>query len=89
MTYEEIESIAQSSGVTFIDFNKQLDDLGIDKSTDFNDHTHLNYYGSVKFTDHLGKILKNETEIPDRRGSSEYESWDEFATRIQDEANSK
>ncbi|MBO4414767.1 MAG: SGNH/GDSL hydrolase family protein, partial [Lachnospiraceae bacterium] len=71
-------------GVTFIDFNKQLDDIGIDKATDFNDHTHLNYYGSVKFSDHLGEILKNETELPDRRGSSGYESWDEFTERIRE-----
>ena len=89
VTYEEIANIAKAKDVTFIDFNSRLDDIGIDKSTDFNDHTHLNYYGSVKFSDHLGDILKNEADLPDRRGNSGYETWDEFANKILNEANSK
>ncbi len=89
ITYEEIESLAEGKGVEFIDFNKKLDEIGIDKAVDFNDHTHLNYWGSVKFSDYLGQILTEQTEITDKRGIKQYESWDANANTIFNEASQK
>lgn len=89
VTYEEIARIANERGISFVDFNQKLDEMGIDKATDFNDHTHLNYWGSVKFSDYLGEVLSSENELADRRGEAGYESWDKFAEKIAAEANSK
>jgi small subunit ribosomal protein S13 len=42
--------------------------MNLDVSSDFNDWSHLNYYGSCKFTDYLAKdILKNTGVDPDIR----------------------
>ena len=87
VTYEEIAGVAAKNNITFMNFNERLDEIGIDKATDFNDHTHLNYWGSFKFSDYLGEILTTENELPDRRGTKEYESWDNFSKKIAEEAN--
>ncbi len=88
ITYDEIASIADSEGIEFINFNERLEDIGIDRSTDFNDHTHLNHWGSVKFTDYLGKYLQGqyETALIDRRDSKAHQSWTEFSHNICQEA---
>ena len=61
---------------------KHMDSFGILMAIgeDMHDATHLNYYGSCKFTDYLGKDLKErygEELIPDHRGDEKYVSWDE------------
>lgn len=89
VTYDEIEEVAKQNGITFADFNECLDEMGIDKAADFNDHTHLNYWGSVKFSDYLGKMIEETTEVTDRRGQSGYESWDEHVKVILSEASNK
>lgn len=89
ITYEEIEEIATENNIEFIDFNKRLEEIGIDKAEDFNDHTHLNYWGSVKFSDYFGQILKESTDVPDRHGENGYESWDKNVEAILNEASQK
>ncbi len=74
--YNYIEQIAQSENVGFIDFNKKYDEMGLDFSSDFADYTHVNYSGNYKFSDYLGKTLKEMYDIPDRRGDSRYVSWE-------------
>ncbi|WP_240516399.1 hypothetical protein [Brachyspira sp. G79] len=48
----------------------------MDFSKDFNDPNHLNYKGSAKFTRYLGKYLKENYDLPDRRGDPKYYSWE-------------
>lgn len=85
-TYNQIMDIAAREGVTFIDYNEYYDEMGIDFQEDFNDESHLNYWGSCKFTDFLGEFLASHDEIPDRRGQKGYESWEENARIIRREA---
>ena len=82
ITFDEIAEIAASEGISFTDYNECLDEIGIDKSVDFNDHTHLNYWGSEKFAHFLGKELLDGTGVIDRRGQSGYESWDAHVQEI-------
>ncbi len=54
-------------------------DLHFGAGTDMYDASHLNYYGSCKFTDFLGKDLLDRygrDVIPDHRGDKVYLSWD-------------
>lgn len=90
ITYDEIASIAESEGIEFINFNERLEDIEIDKSTDFNDHTHLNFRGSVKFTDYLGEYLQMRYAdvLINKRGMDGYESWDRFVEAMDEEATS-
>lgn len=81
-TYDEVESIAKQYDLTYINFCDYLDEIGIDKSKDFNDHTHLNYWGSVKFTKYFGEIIKEMDLLQDKRNKLGYESWNKNAQNI-------
>ncbi len=81
-TYNRIEKIAAEEGVPFINYNEYYDEMGLDFSSDFNDESHLNYWGSCKFSSYLGEYLKSFSMIPDRRGQKKYESWDDNVEMI-------
>lgn len=89
ITYEQIEAIATENSVRFVNYNDYLYDIGIDVTSDFNDNSHLNYWGSVKFSDYLGRQLKEYYDVPDRTGDEGYSSWEEFSQKIKEEALSK
>ncbi len=76
-TYNRIEQIAEEEGVPFVNYNEAYEELGLDFELDFNDESHLNYWGGCKFTDALGQFLSFSGNIPDRRGQEGYESWDD------------
>ncbi|MCR5101149.1 MAG: hypothetical protein K6B41_07315 [Butyrivibrio sp.] len=66
-------SISADYGVTYFNMN----DLGvIDEEADLNDPGHLNVTGSEKTTDYIGQWLRNNTDLADHRGDSEYSDWD-------------
>lgn len=75
--YNRIAEIAKEKGITFINYNEYYEEIGLDFEHDFNDESHLNYWGSCKFTDYLGKFLRTCGSIQDRRGQEGYESWDD------------
>lgn len=72
--------IAQSEGVPYIDFNTRYEEIGMDYSKDMSVGNHLSYTGNYKFSSYFGQILKDEYDIPDRRGDGRYASWDWDAT---------
>lgn len=84
-TYNKIMEIAAEEGIIFINYNEYYDEIGLDFEEDFNDESHLNYWGSCKFTQYLGEFLDSYDEIPDRRGQDGYESWDENVEMIYEE----
>ncbi len=84
-TYNSIAQIAGQEGITFVDFNQYYDEMKLDFDRDFNDGSHLNYWGSCKFSKYLGEFLTSLGKIPDRRGQDEYESWDHHVELINQE----
>lgn len=82
--FNRASDIAAEYGVPFINFNTELDEIGIDFSKDAADPAHLNYKGNTKFSAYFGKWLKSEYDIPDRRGQKEYESWQKNADYIRE-----
>ncbi len=80
-----------SKGVSHVYFDytfKHPEDIGIifADGEDISDgSSHLNYYGSTKYTDYLGADLRRlygEDLLPDRRGDERYASWDKHVEVI-------
>lgn len=74
----ELESFAKENGIQMMNFNLHRNDLVLE-ADDFSDDHHLTIAGMTKFTDVLGKYLKNACIIPDRRGDAAYARYDESA----------
>ncbi|WP_026490557.1 hypothetical protein [Butyrivibrio sp. XPD2002] len=78
---------------------KHLEEIGLDYTggSDISDgSSHLNYNGSNKYTDYLGKTLKNlyGTEvIPDHRGDTAYDSYlrhgEIIAEKVENDSNNQ
>lgn len=73
--YNTAEEIANEYNVPFINFNSDYLEYELDFSSDFADKNHLNYDGVIKFNKYLGKYLKENYNLPDRRGDPKYYSW--------------
>ncbi len=86
LVYNRMHEIADHFGLQFNSTNYSYETMGLDFETDFNDHSHLNYHGSCKFSDYLGGELKRMYDLPDRRGQEKWESWDRHAMQIRQEA---
>ncbi|MBQ3798487.1 MAG: hypothetical protein II842_19790 [Butyrivibrio sp.] len=76
LVYNQVHDIANSYGIKFDSTNYSYSIMDIDFENDFYDESHLNYYGSCKFTKYIADSIKNAYDIPDRRGQLEWESWD-------------
>ena len=75
--YNMAKKIANEYDVNFINFNDNYDDYNLDFSKDFVDSWgHLNYTGAMKFAKYLGKYIKENYDLPDRRGDPRYYSWE-------------
>lgn len=74
--YNYMFAIGEEYGVPYIDFNKCYDEMGLDFSCDMAEELHLNYSGNKKFTEYIGKRVKEMYNIPDRRGNEDYASWE-------------
>ena len=82
--YNMAKKIADEYNVPFLNFNLNYDEYFLDFSEDFADRPgHLNYKGVAKFTRYLGQYLKDNYDLPDRRGDPKYYSW-EMNVKYQD-----
>lgn len=78
MQLNALAEFAQQKGIPFINFNRMYDEL-FDFESDFRDWEHVNNDGAAKATAYLAKYLKDNYEIPDRRGQEGYALWGENA----------
>lgn len=73
---EAIKEYALEKGLPYVDFNMILNEINFDWTQDTADGgDHLNVYGAEKVSMYMGKYLKENYDIPDRRNDKEYESW--------------
>ncbi len=86
-TYAQIREIALEQDIAFIDFNESDKEIGLDYEADFNDESHLNYWGSCKFTRYLGNYLQEMLSCQLYEGE-DYLSWDLNAELIEKEEES-
>ena len=82
-TYNQIQDIAEKNNILFVDYNDFYEEIGLDFSRDLNDDSHLNYWGSSKFSKYIGEYLSKEGYV-DRRGEKGYETWDENVKLIKE-----
>lgn len=76
--FNTAEYIAENEyGAKFYNFLTEYKSaIDLDYNTDFSDKQHLNYLGNTKLSNFLGDLLKNEYNIPDRRGDENFSSWE-------------
>lgn len=79
--FNKASEIAAEYNIPFINFNssKFYSDIGMDFSLDMADEGHLNYHGNIKFSQFYGEHIKTNYDIPDRRNSIKWTSWEENA----------
>lgn len=77
MGYNYVAQVAQEYRVPFLDCNYCLEEMQMDFSKDLLEASHLNYYGSIKYTRYLASYLERSFQLPDRRGDSRYKTWEE------------
>ena len=74
---DAMESFAKEKGVTYIDLNGKLDELGLDWSQDTNDGgDHMNLNGARKVVKYFGNYFRNNLDLTDHRGDPAYSDWD-------------
>lgn len=73
--YLETQTIYKN--VDYVDFNAMYDEMGLDFTTDFADHNHLNVNGLPKFNRVLGTYIEGKYDLPDRRGDAAFASYTE------------
>lgn len=78
-----IQKIAQQYGIPMIQGNQYIEEMQIRFADDLLDASHLNYYGSIKYTDFLAAWIKENLHLPDRRGDAAYEKWAQITDLFQ------
>lgn len=68
---------AREKDMTFFDFNRLKDEIGLDYNCDFIDETHLNGWGAAKMTEYLGTYISENVGLTDHRGEEEYHQWEQ------------
>lgn len=75
--YNRVGQIAQEYGVPFFNYDLMDAETGFDPAHDFLPlGYHMNRFGVEKITRYLGRYLVENYDLPDRRGTPGYESWD-------------
>ncbi len=84
---QQIEAYAEKNGLTYINGTKDMNNMGLDMSTDtYDEGIHLNVYGAEKFSDYLGEILKKEYDYKDGRSDEKQSKiWDDICQRYYEE----
>lgn len=81
MYYNSLWAIAEEYHLPYINYNDPNLRFRLSYSSCFADWQHLNVKGSVVFSRRLGEDLMAMFNLPDRRGSEGYESWDACSDR--------
>lgn len=85
MQYNHMLPVIQEAGYQVLDLNDHIEEMELDFATDFYDYgSHVNALGEGKCSAFLGSYLKENFDLPDRRGQKEYESWDAAYTLYQE-----
>ena len=73
--YNTIAKIATEYELDYIDINLCEKKIDFDWSTDSADGGHLNIIGAKKWTDYIGKYIKDKYNIDDHRNDSKYNEF--------------
>ncbi|MGN1167797.1 MAG: hypothetical protein ACI4S2_15370 [Lachnospiraceae bacterium] len=76
-----VAQFAYERGITFLDANRAIDEIGIDYSSDCMDERHLNYFGSMKYTRWIATYLQGHYNLKDHRYEDGYDHWKDACMR--------
>lgn len=86
--HNAVSDCAEEKGIPYLDLNKKTAELGINWKTDSLDKgDHLNLSGACKVTEYLGKYLKENYNLPDKREDDAYKSWNDLAEKYKEKAD--
>lgn len=72
------QAIAEHYGLRYLDLNLHMDELQIDWDHDTYDAgEHLNDYGAIKVSRYLGKYMRENLDLTDRRDDPRYANWNQ------------
>lgn len=76
---EQVEDYAKEKGLPYINFLELQEETGIDYATDtYDGGLHMNLSGAEKLSRYIGRYLRSEIGLSDRRGEEELgERWEE------------
>ena len=77
VTYSQAaQDYASANGLKFMEFYYELEQIGIDPSTDLRDDIgHMNQYGAEKFSSYLAHEVLPELGLQDHRSDEAFQRW--------------
>jgi len=79
--FNTVALIAEEYGIDFVNMNLMDDVVGIGPE-DYSLDRHMNGSGARKVASYLGAYIRDNFDVPDRRGEAGFESWDVNAAII-------
>jgi hypothetical protein len=75
--YLAAKAYAEENHITYIDYNypELFEEVGFSPKADFYDSNHLNLFGGMKVSKHIGSYLQNTNELPSKNGEFSLEVW--------------
>lgn len=74
--YNAFDEYCRENGIPFLYLNKMTDEIGLDFSKDYLDIVHMNWDGQQKLSTFLGKYIRDNFDIVNKKGQPGYEQWD-------------
>ncbi|MBE6737797.1 MAG: hypothetical protein E7566_03980 [Ruminococcaceae bacterium] len=77
--YNKLTELCKEQDVMYCDMRLIMDEVGVDPKVDFSDEgEHTNVKGNIKISNYLAKLLSENFDLPDRRGTEGYEYYDKY-----------
>lgn len=73
--FNNVNKLFSEKKIRYLNFFHLLDEISFNWDTDMNDSSHLNINGAYKITSFLGKYIKTNYHIYDKRNDSHYINW--------------
>lgn len=73
--FAKLESVVQEYGYDFVNFDTQIDAIGLDPLSDFANAEHLNVFGTEKFTPYLADYLTAHYDLNTAHSDKVTDEW--------------
>lgn len=70
-----LSDFAQENDIPYINYFYLVDEIGFDWWKCLYNYSHMNYWGGSIITEHIGKYLNAQYDLPDRREDPDYQHW--------------
>ena len=81
--FAKLESVVQEYGYDFVNFDTQIDAIGLDPLSDFANAEHLNVFGAEKFTPYLADYLTTHYDLNTAHSDKVTDEWTRCAAFTQ------